>query len=89
MSNGSSRNESVWPLVTIIIGIVAVAAVAWDVMLQKHNQALENRLQKMETRVDALDGKGKAAEAAAAKERRRARAATAGSTTPEDKGTAK
>jgi len=48
MSNGNPRNESIWPLITVIVGIIAVGAVTWDVLLHRQNQALESRLQKLE-----------------------------------------
>lgn len=77
MSNGNAQNGSIWPLMVVLVGIVAIGAVAWDVMLQNRNQSLEHRLQKLETRLNEMDLKEKNAEAAAAAARRRARAAAA------------
>jgi len=77
MSNGNPRNESIWPLITVIVGIIAVGAVTWDVLLHRQNQALESRLQKLENHFNGIEQKEKAAETAAEKARRKARAAAA------------
>jgi len=77
MSNGNPRSDSIWPLITILVGIVAVGAVTWDVMLHRQNQALEGRLQKVEGHLSGMEAKEKAAETAAAVARRKARTAAA------------
>jgi hypothetical protein len=86
MSNGTSQNASIWPVVTVIVAVIALAAVGWDAMLQKHNKSLEDRLKKVELRLAEMDGAAKAADAAAARARRKARAAdSAPATLPKDK----
>jgi hypothetical protein len=60
MSNGSPQNGSIWPVVTVIVGMVALAAVGWDVMLQ-------GRLKKMEERLAQVESRSRAATAAPAK----------------------
>jgi hypothetical protein len=60
MSNGSPQNGSIWPVVTVIVGMVALAAVGWNVMLQ-------GRLKKMEERLTQVESRSRAAAAAPAK----------------------
>jgi acid phosphatase class B len=86
MSNGNSQGTSIWPVVTVIVAVIALAGVGWDVMLQKHNKSLEDRLKKVELHLAEMDGAAKAAADAAAKARRKARAAdSAPATLPKDK----
>jgi hypothetical protein len=75
MSNGNVRNASIWPVITVVVGIIAIGAVAWDVLLHNQNQSLEHRLQKMDARLVDIETRGKNADAAAALSRRKARAA--------------
>lgn len=77
MANGNARNESIWPMITVIVGIIAIAAVGWDVMLHNQAQGLEHRLRKAEAQLSAIEIKDKKAEDAAAAARKRARAAAA------------
>jgi hypothetical protein len=81
MAHEKSRNDSIWPLITIIAVVIALGAVGWDVMLHRHNQVLEDRLRKIEARVDGIDGKGKGSEAVAAAARKKARAEKAATET--------
>jgi hypothetical protein len=60
MSDGNPQNGSIWPVVTIIVGIVALGALGWDVMLQ-------GRVKKMEERVAQVEHNQKAAAAATPK----------------------
>jgi hypothetical protein len=60
MSDGNPQNGSIWPVVTIIVGIVALGALGWDVMLQ-------GRVKKMEERVAQMEHNQKAAAAATPK----------------------
>ena len=77
MANGNARNESIWPLITVIVGIIALAAIGWDVMLHNDAQGLDRRLRKAETQLSAMEAKEKRAEDLAAAARKRARAAAA------------
>ena len=60
MSDGNPQNGSIWPVVTIIVGIVALGALGWDVMLQ-------GRVKKMEERIVQVERMRAAAAAAPAK----------------------
>jgi hypothetical protein len=77
MANGNARNESIWPMITVIVGIIAVAAIGWDVMLHNEAQGLDRRLRKAETQLSAIEIKDKKVEDAAAAARKKARAAAA------------
>ncbi len=77
MANGNARNESIWPMITVIVGIIAIAAIGWDVMLHNEAQGLERRLRKAEAQLSAMETKEKKAEDAAAAARKKARAAAA------------
>ena len=49
MSNGNPNNAStIWPVVTVIVGVLALAAVGWDVALQGRVKKLEERLSQVE-----------------------------------------
>ena len=48
MSNGNPQNASIWPVVTVIVGVVALAAVGWDVVLQGRVKKMEERLSQVE-----------------------------------------
>jgi hypothetical protein len=61
MSNGNSQNGSIWPVVTVIVGMVALAAVGWDVMLQGRLKKMEERLTQVESRSRAAAAPAKAA----------------------------
>ena len=59
MSDGNpQQNGSIWPVVTVIVGLLALGALGWDVMLQ-------GRVKKMEERVAQMERSQKAAAAAA------------------------
>jgi hypothetical protein len=60
MSDGNPQNGSIWPVVTIIVAIVALGTLGWDVMLQ-------GRVKKMEERVAQIEHNQKAAAAATPK----------------------
>lgn len=77
MSNGTVANRSILPVMTVIVGIIALAAVGWGAVLQLHSKAVDQRIKKVEHRLDEMDNASKAAEAAAAKARRKARQAEA------------
>jgi hypothetical protein len=77
MSNGTVQNRSILPVMTVIIGIIALAAVGLGAMLQVHSRAVDDRIKKVERRLDAMDKAAKDAEAAAARARRKARQAEA------------
>ena len=76
MSNGI-QNRSLLPVMTVIVGIIALAAVGWGAVLQMHSKAVDDRIKKVERRLDEMDKAAKDAEAAAAKARRKARQAEA------------
>jgi hypothetical protein len=48
MSDGNPQNGSIWPVVTVIVGIVALGALGWDVMLQGRVKKMEERLVQVE-----------------------------------------
>ena len=48
MSDGNPQNGSIWPVVTVIVGIVALGALGWDVMLQGRVKKLEERVAQVE-----------------------------------------
>ena len=77
MSNGNTGGGSVWPVITIIVGVIALALAGWDAVLSGHNRALERRVEKLEGRLAEIDTKTKATEATTAAARRKARAAAA------------
>ena len=77
MANGNARNESIWPLITVIVGIIALAGIGWDVLLNNEAQGLDRRLRKAETQLSAMEAKEKRAEDLAAAARKKARAAAA------------
>jgi F0F1-type ATP synthase membrane subunit b/b' len=86
MSNGNVQNKSILPVMTVIVGIIALAAVGWGAVLQMHAKGLEQRVKKVEHRLDEIDTATKNADAAAARARRKARAAEASQdSTPADK----
>jgi hypothetical protein len=70
MSNGNPQNGSIWPVATVIVGIVALAALGWDVMLQ-------GRVKKMEERVAQVEARARAAAAAQPKASAKPAAVTA------------
>ena len=87
MSNGNPQNASIWPVVTVIVGVVALAAVGWDVALQGRVKKMEERLSQVEHARAAAPAAAKAAPKPAAtgapvsSSRRRARAASTQPTT--------
>jgi hypothetical protein len=95
MGGGGGGNTSVWPVITIIVGVIALALAGWDSVLARQNRELKDRVEKLETWQKGADAKDKAEEAAAERARRKARAAAAqqggggGETKPADKGSNK
>jgi F0F1-type ATP synthase membrane subunit b/b' len=77
MSNGTVQNRSILPVMTVIVGIIALAGVGWGAALQMHSKAVDERVKKLERRLDEMDKAAKDAEAAAARARRKARQAEA------------
>jgi F0F1-type ATP synthase membrane subunit b/b' len=71
------QNRSVLPVMTAVVGIIALAAVGWGAALQMHSKAVDQRIKQVEHRLDAMDKAAKDAEAAAARARRKARQAEA------------
>ena len=91
MSNGMTNDVrgngggSIWPVVTIVVGVVALALAGWDAALASQNRHLRDRVDKLEKTVTDLENQDKAAAAAAAAARRKAArnaAAAAGASTP-------
>jgi hypothetical protein len=92
MSNGLTNdgrgNEtagSIWPVVTIVVGVVALALAGWDAALASQNRHLRDRVDKLEKTVTDIENKDKAEAAAAQAARRKAArtaAAAAGASTP-------
>jgi F0F1-type ATP synthase membrane subunit b/b' len=77
MSNGTVQNRSILPVMSVIVGIIALAAVGWGAALQMHSKVVDERVKKLERRLDEMDKAAKDAEAAAARARRKARQAEA------------
>jgi hypothetical protein len=48
MSDGNPQNGSIWPVVTVIVGLIALGSLGWDVMLQGRIKKMEERLEKVE-----------------------------------------
>lgn len=48
MSDGNPQNGSVWPVITVIVGIIALGALGWDVMLQGRVKKMEERMVQVE-----------------------------------------
>lgn len=87
MTNEGRGNEtggSIWPVVTIVVGVIALALAGWDAALASQNRHLRDRVDKLEKTVTDLENKDKAEAAAAREARRKAerRAAAAGASTP-------
>jgi hypothetical protein len=82
MSNGTSRNNSIWMGTTVIAVVIALGAIGWAAMLQKRTKKLEERVESLEAGLPKAGGKGRNVAAAdsdatAASSRRKGRAATA------------
>ena len=84
MSNGTSRNNSIWMGTTIIAAVIALGAIGWAAALQNRTKTLEKRVESLEAALPKPSGKGRNLAAAApsdadatpASSRRKARAAT-------------
>ena len=83
MSNGTSRNNSIWMGTTVIAVVIALGAVGWAWALQSRTKSLERRVESLETGLPKASGKGRNlpvaaadADATAASSRRKGRAAT-------------
>jgi hypothetical protein len=83
MSNGTSRNNSIWMGTTVIAVVIALGAVGWAWALQSRTKSLEKRVESLETGLPKASGKGRNlpaaaadADATAASSHRKGRAAT-------------
>jgi hypothetical protein len=65
MSDGNPQNGSIWPVVTVIVGIVALGALGWDVMLQGRVKKMEERIVQVERARAAAAAPTKVTKAAA------------------------
>ena len=70
-----ARGSSIWPVLTVVLGITMLGLAGWDVMLGNQNKLLDDRVKALESRAAQQDKQVKDAKAAAFKERQRARAA--------------